>query len=156
MKEARTAFAIGLLFGGGLAVSGMVRPDKVAGFLDVGGAWDPTLAFVMAAALAVFLPAYRMIMRLGRPVVAEQFDIVSRSDITPRLVMGAVIFGVGWGISGFCPGAAIAAIPGFNVSTWIVLAGMAGGMIGTKLFLAASDPMPDLKDPTHATEPSLT
>ena len=99
----------GALFGLGLAVSGMANPQKVIGFLDVSGDWDPTLALVMGGALLVALPAFRWIFGRRRPVLAENFEIPTK-EIDARLVGGSALFGVGWGLSGFCPGPAVVAL----------------------------------------------
>lgn len=100
----------GLVFGLGLAVSRMVDPARVLGFLDVAGEWDPTLAFVMAGALAVTLPAFRLLPRRSRPWFGHRFQLPTRRDIDARLVSGAVLFGIGWGLAGLCPGPALAAL----------------------------------------------
>jgi uncharacterized membrane protein YedE/YeeE len=94
----------GLLFGAGLLISGMTNPTKVIGFLDVFGSWDPSLACVMAGAIAVHFVLLRLILRRSRPVYAGGFQLLKRSDIDASLVWGAAIFGVGWGIGGLCPG----------------------------------------------------
>ena len=104
------ALACGLIFGLGLAVSGMMNPAKVIGFLDVTGNWDPTLAFVMGGALLVAVPAYRVILGRGRPVLAKNFSLPTKTRLDSSLVLGSALFGVGWGLVGFCPGPAVAAI----------------------------------------------
>ncbi len=103
------ALASGALFGVGLVVSGMADPAKVIGFLDVGGGWDPSLALVMGAALAVHILASRVVVARGRPLFAERFALPTRRDVDVRLVVGAAIFGVGWGLGGFCPGPGLVA-----------------------------------------------
>ncbi len=100
----------GALFGLGLAVSGMANPAKVIGFLDVTGDWDPTLAFVMGGALLVSVPAFRVIFGRRRPVLAEDFELPSNKEVDARLLGGSALFGVGWGLSGFCPGPAVTAL----------------------------------------------
>lgn len=124
-----SAFLLGALFSVGLALSGMIKPSKVVGFLDVSGNWDPSLAFVMGGALAVFLPAYRLVMRRQRPILAPAFDVPTRRDITWQLVVGAGLFGTGWAVSGFCPAAAIAALPGLNGKTAAAAVSMAVGIV---------------------------
>ena len=94
----------GTLFGLGLAISGMVNPAKVIGFLDITGDWDPTLAFVMGGALLVTIPAFRLILKRSRPVLADKFELPTKKDVDGRLLAGSAIFGVGWGLAGFCPG----------------------------------------------------
>lgn len=105
------ALACGLVFGVGLALSGMTNPARVIGFLDVtGGAWDPTLALVMGGALAVTMPGFALVLRRQRPVLEESFRLPTPVAIDWRLLAGAVLFGAGWGLAGFCPGPALAGI----------------------------------------------
>jgi uncharacterized protein len=104
------AFGCGLVFGVGLAVSGMMNPAKVIGFLDVAGNWDPTLVFVMGGALLVTMPAYRVILARRRPVLANGFSLPTKKSLDAPLIWGSALFGVGWGLVGFCPGPALAAI----------------------------------------------
>lgn len=105
-----SALLSGCLFGIGLAMAGMTEPAKVLGFLDVIGAWDPTLVLVMGGALAVTLPAFTLILRRTQPLLAAKFELPVRRDIDRSLVVGAVLFGIGWGLAGLCPGPAIALI----------------------------------------------
>ena len=104
------ALACGLVFGLGLAISGMMNPAKVIGFLDVAGDWDPTLALVMGGALLVAIPAYRVILRQRRPVLSGGFSLPEEEKLDASLIWGSGLFGVGWGLVGFCPGPAVAAI----------------------------------------------
>jgi uncharacterized protein len=104
------AFAAGLLFGLGLALSGMLDPARVRGFLDIGGAWDPSLVFVLGGAVSVSALGYAISRRLRRPALAETFDLPTSRRIDAPLVVGAALFGIGWGLSGFCPGPAVAAL----------------------------------------------
>lgn len=99
----------GLLFGAGLALGGMTDPARVRGFLDIFGNWDPTLAFVMGAALVVMMFAWRFVPHMQHPLFAEKFALPDRNDLTPRLIGGSMLFGMGWGVAGLCPG------PGFAV-----------------------------------------
>lgn len=123
------ALASGLLFGVGLAVGGMTDPMRVLGFLDVAGAWDPTLAFVMAGALVVAAPAYALARRRERPLLAERFHLPESAGLDTRLLLGAAVFGIGWGTGGYCPGPALAGLaamshelvwflPAFAVGAW--------------------------------------
>ena len=98
-----TALAAGVIFGLGLAVAQMVNPEKILGFLDVAGRWDPTLLVVMAGALAVATPAFRLILRTPAPRFASVFEVSTHRAVDARLVGGAVVFGVGWGLVGLCP-----------------------------------------------------
>ena len=94
----------GILFGLGLLVSGMANPAKVLNFLDLAGMWDPSLAFVMAGAIAVTLPGYRLVFRRSAPLLSDRFRLPTSTAIDYRLILGAAVFGIGWGRSGFCPG----------------------------------------------------
>ena len=118
----------GVLFGLGLAVSGMVDPQKVIGFLDVAGHWDPTLAFVMGGALLVAIPAFRLIFRGSRPVLADDFDLPTKDSLDASLLGGAALFGVGWGLSGFCPGPSVTALASGLVPVFAFVAAMIAGM----------------------------
>lgn len=125
-----SALLIGLLFGAGLAISGMMNPAKVLGFLDIAGNWDPTLAFVMGGALIVALPATLLARRLARPVLAESFDMPAKRSVDTPLIAGSALFGLGWGLVGFCPGPAFAALAtGFWQVGLFVVAMLAGMVI---------------------------
>ena len=126
--RAAAALASGLVFGLGLAVSGMMNPAKVIGFLDVAGDWDPTLAFVMGGALLVAVPAYRFIPRRGRPVLEEEFALPKKKAIDAPLLGGSALFGGGWGLVGFCPGPAIAALGTGLLPVFAFVAAMLAGM----------------------------
>jgi uncharacterized membrane protein YedE/YeeE len=129
------AFGIGALFALGLGISGMTNPANVIGFLDMsGGAWDPALAFVMGAALAMHAPLVRAARGRPRPWRAEQFDWPPRAAIDARLVGGAAIFGVGWGLSGYCPGPALVGAASLYPRALVFIAALAiGAMIGRAL-----------------------
>lgn len=118
----------GFVFGTGLWVSGMANPRKVLGFLDVTGAWDPSLMLVMGGALAVVLFGYRTVLRRPEPMFEKRFYIPARNDVDLRLIAGSAIFGAGWGIAGYCPGPALTALATLsNESILFVLAMIAGG-----------------------------
>ncbi|MFG6084139.1 DUF6691 family protein [Paracoccus litorisediminis] len=104
-------FLSGLIFGSGLIISGMANPAKVLNFLDLAGHWDPSLGFVMGGAVVVTYLGYRLVWRQGAPVLATGFDIPTSSRIDRPLILGAALFGLGWGIGGFCPGPAWTALP---------------------------------------------
>jgi uncharacterized membrane protein YedE/YeeE len=122
-------FLAGLIFGLGLVISGMSNPAKVLNFLDVFGSWDPSLAFVMAGAVLVTGIGYRLVLARPRPLFAASFQLPTRRDIEPRLIVGPTIFGIGWGLSGFCPGPAFTALglatPGALVFVPAMLIGFA-------------------------------
>ena len=118
----------GLVFGLGLAVSGMMNPAKVIGFLDVAGDWDPTLAFVMVGALLVAVSAYRFIPKRPRPVLEEGFSLPTKKALDAPLVGGSALFGVGWGLVGFCPGPAVAALGTGLAPVFAFVAAMLAGM----------------------------
>jgi len=119
----------GALFALGLVVSGMTDPGKVTGFLDVGGAWDPTLAFVMAGAIAVYAPIARVVRARRAPLYGDRFHWPIAHAIDGRLVAGAAVFGVGWGLSGYCPGPALVGIAGGAPATLVFVASMLAGML---------------------------
>jgi hypothetical protein len=123
------AFASGLLFGIGLLVSGMADPDKVQGFLDPAGAWDPSLAFVMAGAILVGFFAFRVAHRRARTLLGTALHFPASRDIDLRLVGGSAVFGVGWGLVGFCPGPALVAFGAGEQKAAIFVAAMLGGML---------------------------
>lgn len=110
MRRAWASLACGLLFGAGLTLSDMINPARVLAFLDVAGDWDPTAAIVFASALLPSVLAYRIAARRPAPVLAPAFQLSARKSVDLRLISGAVIFGIGWGLSGFCPGPVIAAL----------------------------------------------
>src|ERR1044072_248084 len=118
----------GLIFGTGLLVSGMVQPTKVLGFLDVLGAWDPSLAVVMAAALAVAVPGFMLARNRPRPVLTGQYFWPGKSDIDAPLVAGAGLFGVGWGLVGLCPGPALENLVTLSPKEVVFVAAMLAGM----------------------------
>jgi len=133
MLKLLVTFAIGLLFGAGLAVSQMINPERVLGFLDFAGAWDATLGFVMAGALAVSILGYLLARRRSRALLGDAMQIPARNDIDAKLVLGAAIFGIGWGLVGFCPGPAIAALSSGMMPAVAFVAAMAAGMVAYRL-----------------------
>ena len=125
-------FVVGLIFGFGLMLSGMSNPAKVLNFLDLGGiasgSWDPSLAFVMASAVLVTFVGYRLVLARSRPLFAERFHLPTQRELDLRIVAGPAIFGVGWGLVGFCPGPALTAL-GFGSNAAIIfVAAMFAGM----------------------------
>jgi len=130
----------GIVFGFGLAVSHMVEPAKVIGFLDVAGRWDPSLLFVMAGAVGVMFVAYRLIARRQKPLLEAQFALPSKTEIDRSLLVGAAIFGVGWGLAGYCPGPGIAAL---GLGTWeapVFVASLAAGALAHRWLFERTAP----------------
>ena len=112
------AWITGLVFGSGIAISGMIDPAKVLNFFDLAGTWDPSLAFVMGGAVVVTFIGYRLVLRRRAPLFEPRFQVPTASAIDMRLVGGSALFGIGWGIAGFCPGAAI---PALGTGRWEVV-----------------------------------
>ncbi|MDO5759255.1 MAG: YeeE/YedE family protein [Rhodobacterales bacterium] len=123
------ALLSGLIFGLGLIISGMANPAKVLNFLDVFGAWDPSLAFVMGGAIAVTAPGFALLFRKRKtPYFDKTFRVPTRNDLEPNLLAGAAIFGIGWGLGGFCPGPALTSVPMAAAGTLIFVPFMLAGM----------------------------
>lgn len=128
MARLLISLVAGALFGAGLVISDMINPARVLGFLDFAGQWDPTLAFVLSGALAVSIPGYWMARRRGAPILDTQSHIPAPGAVDGRLITGAALFGVGWGLVGFCPGPALAALGTGEAKAFGFLAAMASGM----------------------------
>ena len=126
-------FVASLLFGLGLLVSGLANPAKVQNFLDVAGAWDPSLALTMAAAVTTTALGYAVIFKRARPILAEAFQLPAATEIDGKLLLGASLFGVGWGLVGYCPGPAIVALPIGGYQTTIFLAAMLTAMFAARV-----------------------
>lgn len=125
-------YAAGLLFGLGLAVSGMTDPARVLGFLDVAGAWDPTLMFVLGGAVMTTFIGYRLVFRRSAPVLGGVFQLPTKKELDAKLLGGAALFGIGWGLSGYCPGPAIASIGGLSLPLSAMLFTMVIGWFAAK------------------------
>lgn len=138
------ALFAGALFGAGLAVSGMADPKRVRGFLDLFGTWDPTLAFVMGGALIPMAIAWRIQKRMTAPVCAVRFSLPANRDLDARLIGGAALFGVGWGVAGLCPGPAIADLVIAPLPAVIFVVAMLSGMMLLRLLPAAPAKEPSL------------
>ncbi|HMA09890.1 MAG TPA: DUF6691 family protein [Ramlibacter sp.] len=128
-------FAVGLLFGLGLILSGMTDPGKVLGFLDLWGAWDPSLALVMGGAIAVGFFAFALARRRATALLGGAMELPETRGIDTRLLAGALVFGVGWGLAGFCPGPAIVATGAGHWQAALFTLGMIGGMVVHELTL---------------------
>lgn len=135
MRRLVLAAVGGVLFALGLALSDMTSPARVRAFLDVGGDWDPTLAFVMMGAIAVYAPLARMARARPSPFLATRFDWPERRDIDVRLVGGAALFGVGWGLAGYCPGPALVALGSLTTPILVFTAALVGGIAIARLAL---------------------
>jgi uncharacterized membrane protein YedE/YeeE len=129
MGQALVALVTGTLFGAGLLISGMAQPEKIIGFLDVFGEWDPSLVFVMVGAVGVHAAAYRFIRRRPAPLLSGDFHVPTRKNTDVKLLAGAALFGIGWGLSGFCPGPAFVALPGAASGTLVFVAAMLAGIV---------------------------
>jgi uncharacterized protein len=145
------ALVCGSIFGLGLAISGMMNPARVIGFLDVAGSWDPTLAFVMGGALLVAVPAYRLILGRGHPALAGGFSLPANTRLDTSLILGSALFGVGWGLVGFCPGPAVAAVV---TGLPAVLGFLAAMLAGMALHSWISGERPTLKSLSDASDPA--
>ena len=132
------AFLVGLVFALGLGLSGMTQPAKVTGFLDVAGAWDPSLAFVMAGAVGVHFAAFRRILRRPAPLLAQRFAVPQRGAVDARLLVGAALFGAGWGLAGICPGPAFVAAASGATPFVVFLAAMLAGMALFRVYQRAT------------------
>jgi uncharacterized membrane protein YedE/YeeE len=133
IRDTLVPLLAGTIFGAGLMMGGMTDPARVRGFLDLFGAWDPTLAFVMGGAVLVMALAWLLQNRMQRPVFATSFALPDRSDITAKLVGGSALFGIGWGIAGLCPGPGFAALAIEPLSAAIFVAAMLAGMMLVRL-----------------------
>jgi uncharacterized membrane protein YedE/YeeE len=141
--------ASGALFGAGLTIGGMTDPARVRGFLDVFGDWDPTLAFVMGGALIVMAVAWRFRERMSRPLFAEGFSLPDRHDLDARLILGSVLFGIGWGLAGLCPGPAVAAVALAPLEVMPFLVAMFAGMGLHRLVTSPTGTLPSGQHPSE-------
>jgi len=128
MARILIGLATGLIFGLGLVISGMSNPAKVLNFLDLFGTWDPSLAFVMGGGVLVSMIGYRLVWTRDMPLIDAKFELPTRTDLDPRLLIGATLFGVGWGLGGFCPGPAFTAVPLAASGTLVFVPAMLVGM----------------------------
>lgn len=141
MKQKLVAFASGVVFALGLGISGMTDPSKVLGFLDVTGAWDPSLAFVMAGALAVYFPFARWAKKAARPLWGDRFSLPELTRVDGRLLVGSALFGLGWGTAGYCPGPAVVAVIGLSTGALTFCAAMLAGIVAFRLLVPARKPL---------------
>ena len=127
-------YLAGLLFGLGLAIGGMTDPTRVLNFLDVFGDWDPTLMFVLGGAVTTTFIGYRLVLSRSQPLFAKAFLLPTRRDVDVKLMSGAALFGIGWGLSGYCPGPAFASFAGLTTPLMAMLVSMIGGWWLAKRF----------------------
>ena len=133
MKYNLSALLVGFIFSLGLGLSGMTDPEKIKGFLNIFGSWDPSLIFVMVGAIGVHLLTYQIIRQRKSPLFSTHWHVPQKTEITKSLVIGAVLFGVGWGLAGFCPGPAITSLTTLNSTVWVFVLFMILGMLLFKL-----------------------
>ena len=124
----------GIIFGVGLVISEMINPEKVLGFLDLFGNWDPSLAFVMIGALIVSSPLFHIIKNKEKPLFAEKFNYSNNKEVNNRLIVGSALFGAGWGLGGLCPGPAISSLALLNINSIIFVFAMFIGFYLVKFF----------------------
>ena len=134
MGQLISAFLVAAIFGLGLSISEMINPARVVGFLDVAGRWDATLLLVMAGALLVTAPAFPLILHRTKPLLADRFVLPTKTQVDRPLIVGAVLFGIGWGLAGFCPGPALAALASGSPAVLLFVTAMIGGQwLGSRL-----------------------
>lgn len=134
MKNGLASLVVGFIFAIGLGISGMTQPQKVIGFLDVFGHWDPSLIFVMAGAILVHFVTYRWIRKRESPLLSTIWHVPTKREITPALVFGSLIFGMGWGLGGYCPGPAVTSLASFEIRPLIFVGSMLIGMFVFRQF----------------------
>jgi uncharacterized membrane protein YedE/YeeE len=133
MKNSLAAWIVGFLFALGLGLSGMTQPQKVLGFLDVFGQWDPSLIFVMAGSIAVHFVTFRLIKKRTSPLFSTGWHVPEKTRITPSLVAGSLIFGFGWALGGYCPGPAVTSLGSFETRPLVFVVSLLAGMFAFKL-----------------------
>jgi uncharacterized membrane protein YedE/YeeE len=130
-----STYLIGLIFGLGIVVSGMANPAKVLNFFDIAGSFDPSLIFVMGGALITTFIGYRFVLKRTSPLLATRFLLPERTEIDARLIGGAALFGIGWGIAGFCPGGALPALGTGQIDVFVFVAALIAGIVVTRLVM---------------------
>lgn len=137
MMRLIVTYLIGLVFGVGISISGMANPAKVLNFFDVAGIWDPSLAFVMGGALIVTFIGYRYVLKRPSPLLSAGFQLPTRRDLDLSLIGGSAVFGVGWGIAGFCPGGALPALGTGRMEVFVFVAALIVGIFAAKMLQTA-------------------
>lgn len=132
-----SAYLVGLIFGVGISISGMANPAKVLNFFDVAGTWDPSLAFVMGGALIVTFIGYRVVLKRAAPMFEDGFQLPTRRDFDVPLIGGSAVFGIGWGLAGFCPGGALPALGTGRSEVVIFVGALVAGILVTKVLRTA-------------------
>ncbi|MBE0412697.1 YeeE/YedE family protein [Yoonia sp.] len=127
------SYIIGLIFGVGISISGMANPAKVLNFFDVAGAWDPSLIFVMGGAVVVTFIGYRFVLKRPAPMLEQKFQLPTRRDLDLPLIGGSAVFGIGWGIAGFCPGGALPALGTGKSEVFIFVAALLAGIFAVNI-----------------------
>ena len=156
LKSNGASFGAGILFALGLGLSGMAMPEKVIGFLNITGDWDPSLAFVMIGAIGVHVLFYQLwLKQKDKPLLAPSFSIPTHKKIDSRLVIGSTLFGIGWGLSGFCPGPALLAIMSLNRTSLIFAIAMIAGMVLYHFFERARQNLPQARSPAKEHKKSI-
>ncbi|MGH1482891.1 MAG: DUF6691 family protein [Geminicoccales bacterium] len=145
-----STFLIGLLFGLGIAISGMANPAKVLNFFDVFGTWDPSLIFVMGGALLVTFIGYRFVLQRQAPLLAERFQLPTSTALDARLLGGSALFGVGWGLAGFCPGGALPALGTGRGEVVLFVAALIAGMLLTRFLMKMKQRLATTPSSQHA------
>lgn len=128
MKTGLASLVVGFIFAIGLGISGMTQPEKVISFLDIFGNWDPSLIFVMGGATLVHFVTYRLIRKRNSPLFSTQWYVPTKTEITPALLVGAFLFGIGWGLAGYCPGPAVTSLASFEAGPLVFVVSMLIGM----------------------------
>jgi hypothetical protein len=128
MKNGLAALVVGFIFAIGLGVSGMIQPQKVVGFLNLFGDWDPSLIFVLGGSVVVHFITYRLIRKRPTPLLAPHWQVSTKTEITPALIIGSTLFGIGWGLGGLCPGPAVTSLASFEPRPVIFVVSMLVGM----------------------------
>jgi uncharacterized protein len=129
MKNWLAPFVVGFVFAVGLSISGMTQPQKVLGFLDIFGQWDPGLMFVMIGAIGIHFILFKIIRKRTSPMLSPTWEIPAKNQITPALISGSFIFGIGWGMAGYCPGPAVTSLATFDSTPVLFVLSMIAGMI---------------------------
>ncbi len=129
MKNKLTALFVGFIFSIGLGISGMTQPQKIIGFLDFSGNWDPSLIFVMIGAISFHSLAYKFIRKQKFPLFSKQWCVPEQKEITPALIIGSILFGIGWGLAGYCPGPALTSLATLEIKPFLFVLSMLTGMI---------------------------